>query len=308
MSKGQQQQLTMGRVEWVMLLALSVVFGGAFFFFEIGIKTFEPLTFAWLRVAGAALLLWIYVLWSRRRLPASWGEWMALLVQGLLNNVIPFGLIAWAQLTINSSLSSILNATTPLWTVLIVGLVLPDERLTRLKVAGVVLGIVGVACMIGVDAIGGLGGSTSIAQMAVVAAAVSYGIAGLWGRRFQRWGMDPVVVATGQVTSSSLLLLPVVLFVDPVWLYIGDATAVAWLSVLGIAVLSTAIGYILFFRIMATAGATNLSLVTFLVPISATLLGVGLLGESIGASHILGAGIIGVALMLIDGRLLRRLR
>ena len=98
------------------------------------------------------------------------------------------------------------------------------------------------------------------------------------------------------------------LFVDPVWLYIGDATAVAWLSVLGIAVLSTAIGYILFFRIMATAGATNLSLVTFLVPISATLLGVGLLGESIGASHILGAGIIGVALMLIDGRLLRRLR
>ena len=306
MSQGQQQQLTMGRTEWVMLLALSIVFGGAFFFFEIGVQTFEPLTFVWLRVAGAALLLWLYVLWSRRNLPSSAGAWAALLVQGLFNNVVPFGLIAWAQLTIDSSLSSILNATTPLWTVLIVGLVLPDERLTRLKVAGVALGIGGVACMIGVDAIGGLGGSTWVAQLAVVAAAISYGVAGLWGRRFQRWGMDPVVVATGQVTGSSLLLLPVVLFVDPVWLYVGVAGSTAWLSVLGIAVLSTAIAYILFFRIMATAGATNLSLVTFLVPISATVLGVGLLGETIGVSHILGAVMIGVALMLIDGRLLRR--
>ena len=107
---------------------------GLFFFFEIGVQTFAPLTFVWLGVAGAALLLWLYVLWSRRNLPSSAGAWAALLVQGLLNNVVPFGLIVWAQLTIDSSLSSILNATTPLWTVLIVGLVLPDERLTRLKV------------------------------------------------------------------------------------------------------------------------------------------------------------------------------
>ena len=304
----QVAQLTLGPRQWVMMVVLSLVFGGAFFFFEIGVETFKPLTFVWLRVAFAAVLLWAFVLVTRRAVPKTWQQWWGFCVQGFLNNVVPFGLIAWAQLSIDSSLSSILNGTTPVWTVLIVGLVLADERLTIMKLAGVFIGLFGVAIMIGLDALGLVGQGHALAQLAVVCAAISYGFAGLWGRRFQRWGIDPVVVATGQVTASALILLPYVLFFDPVWAYVGTATIQAWGAAIGIAILSTAFAYILFFRILAEAGATNLSLVTFMVPISATLLGVFFLGERLTPSHLIGICVIGVALALIDGRLFRRNR
>lgn len=295
--------MKMGRNEWIMLLVLSMVFGGAFFFMDVGVETFQPMTFAWCRVSLAAVILWVIVLLRGSSLPTRWQPYAAFLVLGLFNNVIPFSLIAWGQITIDSSLSSIANATTPLWTVLVAGALLPDERFTWLKVLGVLMGAFGVACMMGLEAFSNVSLANVTAIGAVVLAAFSYAIGGWWGRRFHAWKIDPVVVATGQVTAGGLIMLPMVLWIDPLWAYFGTAPLEAWGAVLGIAVLSTAFAYVLFFRILAAAGATNLSLTTFLVPIWATLLGVSFRGDTLGATHFLGALIIGLALVLIDGRL-----
>ena len=226
---------------------------------------------------------------------------------GLLNNAIPFCLIVWGQTHIASGLAAILNATTPLWTVLVAHRFTSDQRMTSSRLAGVFIGLVGVAVMVGPAAIAGLGIDV-VSQLAVLGASVSYAVAGVFGRRFRSMDLNPVVTAAGQVTSSTLMLLPVALLVDRPWTLPLPSLAV-WSSVLGMATLSTAFAYIIYFRILATAGATNLLLVTFLIPVSAILLGFLVLGESLDRHHFLGMILIGFGLASIDGRLLRlRLR
>jgi drug/metabolite transporter (DMT)-like permease len=296
--------LSMTRHNWAMLLILSVLWGGSFFFQGVAVRELPTLSIVTLRVAIAALVLWGVVLVSGRAIPRDPKVWIALFGMGALNNVIPYSLIVWGQHSIESGLASILNATTPLFTVLVAGLMLADERFSRAKLAGVGVGFGGAFVMIGPDVLSGLG-QDLLAQLACLAGAMSYACAGVFGRRFRRMGIDPVVVAAGQVSTATLLLLPVVAVVDQPW-DLAMPSAAAWAAVICLAVLSTAVAYVLYFRILAQAGATNLLLVTFLIPVTGILLGSLVLGERLLPVHGAGMALIGIGLALIDGRLFRR--
>jgi drug/metabolite transporter (DMT)-like permease len=288
--------------EWAMLLALSILWGGSFFFVGIAVKELPPLTIVLLRVGLAALILNIVVRALGLALPRDKAVWRAFLGMGLLNNVAPFRLIVWGQTHIASGLAAILNATTPLATVVVAHCLTEDEKMTGGRLAGVVLGLIGVAAMIGPAALRGIG-TDLVAQGAVLLAAISYAFAGVYGRRFARMGVQPLLAATGQVTASTLVLSPVALVVDRPWT-LTPPGALAWGAVIGLAALSTALAYALFFRILATAGAINLVLVTFLIPVSAAGLGALFLGERLEPRYFLGLALIGVGLAAIDGRLI----
>ncbi len=291
----------MGLREWVMLLTLSVLWGGSFFFVEVVISDLPPLTIVTLRVALAAIVLWTFALIIGLKPPKTYGSWIAFLIMGLLNNVIPFTLIVWGQLYIASGLAAILNATTPLFTVIVAGLFLVDERPTPIKLVGVAVGFVGVILMIGPKVLGGIGADV-IAQGAVLVAALSYAFAGVFGRRFKTMGTDPIVTAAGQVTASSAVLAPIAFYIErPLNLEIPGGETIA--ALMSLAILSTAVAYVLYFRILASAGATNLLLVTFLIPVSAILLGSFVLGETLELIHYIGMILIGFGLASIDGRL-----
>ena len=291
--------------EWGMLLTLSLVWGGSFFFNEIAVRQLPVFTVVVCRVALAAVILLAVLRLTGQRLPRSGKVWAAFFGMGMLNNVIPFSLIVAGQQSVASGVASILNAATPLFGVIFAHLLTQDEKLTTLKLAGVIVGFLGVAVMIGPDAISGLGGNLA-AQMMILAGAASYAFAGIFGRRFKAMGVLPMATATGQVIASSIILLPLVLVIDRPWTLPApgwDAIA----ALIGVAAISTAFAYFLYFRILASAGATNLLLVTFLIPISAILLGTAFLSEALLPRQIAGMALIGLGLSLIDGRLWRRL-
>ncbi len=296
-------QRPMTAVEWTMLLALSVLWGGSFFFVGVIVNELPPFTIVTIRVGLAAIALWLVAFAMGYRIPVRGDIWRAFFCMGLLNNVIPFSLIVWGQTHIASGLASILNATTPLFTVLIAHVLTTDERLTPVRLFGVVAGLAGTVVLIGLGALSGIG-THVFAQIAVLVAALSYAFAGIYGRRFRELEVPPLLTATGQVTTSTLMLLPVVLLLDEPW-RLPMPGLTTWAALAGLAVLSTALAYILYFRILATAGATNLLLVTFLIPVTAILLGVLALGESLSAGHIFGMALITSGLAAIDGRPIR---
>jgi drug/metabolite transporter (DMT)-like permease len=294
---------SMGWREGAMLAALSLVWGGSFFFVGVAVSELPTLSIVTLRVGLAAAALWAVVAVFGKTVPSRRDVWMGFLGMGLLNNVLPFGLIVSGQQTIGAGLASILNATTPLFTVVIAGALLADERLRAHKIAGAAIGFGGVVAMVGPGALGGLG-ADGWAQIACLGGALSYACAGVFGRRFRAMRVDPVVVAAGQVTASTLILLPATLLVDRPWeMAMPSAPVVA--SIAGVALLSTALAYVLYFEILARAGATNLLLVTFLIPLSAILLGTQVLGETLGWEQFAGMALIALGLLAIDGRLLR---
>ena len=299
-------QKVMGATEWAMLIALSVLWGGSFFFIGVVVKELPPLTIMMLRVGCAALTLNLVVRFMGQWLPRDPRVWLAFFGMGLFNNVIPQTLIVWGQTQIPSGLASILNATTPLFGVLVAHFFTSDEKMTGKKLAGVIIGFAGVAIMVGPAALSGLG--THIwAQVAVLLASVFYGISGVYGRRFKRLGVSPMMTATGQLTASTLMLAPLALMIDHSWT-LATPSAATWLAIAGLALLSTALAYLIFFRLLASAGATNLMLVTFLIPISAVLLGSLFLGEQLEAKHFFGMGLIAMGLAAIDGRLVALIR
>ena len=292
--------------DWAILLFLSVLWGGSFFFIEIAVETVQPFTLVLIRVAIASAALWAFLLARGQRLPLPSGALLAFVILALLNNVLPFVLFAWAQKTITGGLGSILNATTPIWGVIVAHLMTEDERMTPAKVAGVLLGFGGVALMIGPDLLGEIG-TELWAQLACLVATLCYALAGVYGRRFRGMGIDPVAVSTGQLTAAVILVLPLVLLFEPPWQASAPA-AEAWAALVALALFCTSFAYILYFRLIASAGATNALLVTFLIPISAIFLGALLLGEVLEPRHFAGMALIGAGLAAIDGRLVRRLR
>lgn len=287
-------------VEWAMLVALSLLWGGSFFFTGIAVADLPAVTLVALRVTVAAIALWAVLQVTRQRMPWSAQVWTAFLIMGMLNNVVPFTLIVWAQHHIASGVASILNASTPLFTVMTAHILTRDEKLTVEKAIGVAIGLAGAAVTIGPDALWPLG-QDMLAQLACLGAAVSYAFASVFGRRFRSMGIPPMATATGQVTASAIVLLPLSLLVDRPWT-LPMPGAPTWGAVLGLGLLSTATAYVLFFRILAAAGALNLMLVTFLIPISATLLGVTILGETLLIRHVAGMATIGIGMACIDGR------
>ena len=295
----------MSRDEWLLLLLLSVVWGGSFFFVGIAVEALPPLTIVALRVSLAALALLAVVFFTDLKMVREVKIWLAFIFLGILNNVVPFTLIVWGQTHIASGLASILNATTPIFTLVAAHLLTRDEKITSHKLVGVLIGFGGVILMLGDELMGGFSNSL-IAQLAVLGAAISYALAGIFGRRFAKIGIKPMVTATGQVTASSVFLIPLAIFHDQPFSLPMPGIEIL-LAILGLALISTAFAYILYFRILATAGATNLLMVTLLIPVSAILLGTLLLGEQLELKHLAGMSLISIGLLLIDGRVVKRI-
>ena len=296
----------MGRVEWLLLIILSILWGGSFFFIGVAVDGLPPFTIVVLRVGLAAIALNLFVLARGLRMPTGKTLLLAFLSMGLLNNVVPFSLIVWGQTHIASGLASILNATTPFFTIIVAHFLTQDEKISKERLIGVLIGFVGVVFIIGPEALSDFG-TNVFAQLAVLGAAIAYAFAGVFGRRFKRLGSTPLLTATGQVTASTIILLPLALIVDQPWTLPMPGWQV-WGAILGLALFSTALAYLIYFRILSTAGATNLLLVTFLIPVSAILLGTLVLGEQLEAKHFAGMAFLGIGLAIIDGRLLRVLR
>ena len=296
----------MGARDWAMLLLLSFLWGGSFFFISVAVSELPPFTLVTMRVGLAAVTLWLILLVSGYPIPKSPEVWRAFMMMGLLGNALPFSLIAWGQTHIGAGLASIINATTPIFTILIAGAFLSDEHITPRKMLGVTAGLAGVIVLIGPSALLELGTNT-MAQLAVIGAAVSYSCATVFGRRFKAMGISPLDTAVGQVTASTIILLPVVWFIDKP-LQLANPSLQVWLSILALAIFSTAFAYILFFRILSSSGATNVVLVTFLAPVTASLLGWLMLDEQLQAKHFIGMACIGLGLAIIDGRLWAKLR
>lgn len=287
--------------EWVMLIVLGAVWGGSFFFARVAVAEMHPLTLVLFRVAIAAIALHVWLAARgpsfRLALPFAGGFF----VLALFNNVIPFSLIFAGQTELGAGLASVLNATTPFWTALIANAMTTDEKLTWNKVAGILLGIAGTAVTIGPDLVDAAGGPVW-AKFALVGASISYALALMMARRLRQ--VPPPVVAAAQLTASTIVMIPVVLIVNgPAGLF--EASATVWAAVVALALVSTAFAYILYFRIVATAGATNASLVTLIVPVSAILLGTLILKERLELYEIAGMLTIGLGLVTIDGRVFR---
>lgn len=294
----------MGPTEWLMLATLSVLWGGTFFFVAVALPEIPPFTLVFLRVSIGAAALATTALVLGLRIPANPRLWVGFLAMGALNNVAPFSLIFWSQTQIPSGLASILNATTPLFAVVFAHVLTTDERLTPERLAGVLLGVAGVTTMTGIEALSGLGLAV-LAQLGMLASSMLYALGGLFGRRFR--DVPPMVTATGQLTCAALLMLPVALIADRPW-GLAPPGLTTWLAVAGLALLSTALAFTLYFRILARAGATNLLLVTFLIPVSALMLGIGVLGERLEPRHFAGLALIAFGLAAIDGRPIAWLR
>lgn len=289
--------------DWTTLMVLSVLWGGSFFFLAVALKELPPITIMLLRVALGALPLLVFLRLRGEALPTSASIWGMFVILSLLNNALPFVLYAFAQLRIASGLASILNATTPLWGVLIAHLFTRDERATPAKIVGVLLGFGGVAVMIGTGA--HLGGE-AIAILMCLGATLSYAFAAVYARRFRPLGIPPLTVATGQLIGASVLLLPFSLVLERPWTIIPPSL-VTWAAIAGFALICTSFAYWLYFRLLASAGATNALLVTFLIPVTAILLGALILGEALEPRHYVGMALIALGLTAIDGRPFRQL-
>jgi drug/metabolite transporter (DMT)-like permease len=296
----------MNRGDWLILAILAVIWGGAFFFIGVAVRHVPPLTYVWLRLTIAAAAMWFYLYVKGQKLGLPREVWTSILLLALLNNALPFTLFGWGQTHIASGLASILNATTPIWGVVVAHFLTHDERMTPRKIAGVLLGFGGVATMIGPSLLSSLG-TSALAQVACVTASLSYALAAVWARRFRRMGVSPLSVTTGQLTAGALMMLPLSILVDQPWTH-PFPPLTAWGAIAALALFCTAFGYVLYFRLIETSGATNALLVTLLVPPVAIVLGALFLNETLAVQDFLGLGLIALGLAAIDGRVLSLLK
>ena len=285
---------------WVMLLMLGAIWGGSFFFGRIAVAEIHPLMLVALRVSIAAAALHIWLLAKGINFFAHRAAFPAFLVLGLVNNVIPFSLIFYGQTEIGAGLASILNATTPFWTALLANAVTSDEKLKANVIGGILIGLVGTVILLGPSLLFDQG-RPLWPKLAIIGATFSYALAAVFAKRFKL--SNPAVTATGQLTASTLWMIPIVALTGT---FSVTATSHVWLAVVALAVLSTAFAYILYFSVIARAGATNGSLVTLIVPVSAILLGALFLGERLTIGDFVGMATIALGFILIDGRLLKR--
>jgi len=288
-----------GATVWTLLFVLGLLWGGSFFFARIAVAEVPPFTLVFFRLFLAALALHIYLRGRFGTYTLLREHWRSFAVLGLINNAIPHTLIFFGQTEIGAGLAAILNATTPIFTVLIANRFTQDEKLTTAKIVGCLLGLAGTVVLIGP----GVFTSTAAPLWALILpilAALSYGFAGTYGKRFR--GLPAPVTATGQLTASSLMMLPVMLIADQPWTLAFPSMTVIG-AILALALLSTALGYLIYFRILAIAGATYTSLVTLLVPPSAILLGAIFLHERLDMAEAAGMALIGLGLLVLNGML-----
>ena len=292
---------SMSATQWILLLTLSLVWGGSYFFVGVAVDDLPPLTIVLCRVGLASIALLIFLACSGQSMPTDRRVWAAFFIMGLLNNAIPFSLIVWGQTHVSAGQASILNATTPIFTVIAAHVFTRDEKMKWRHLAGIALGFAGVVVLMGAAFLDAFT-SSLLAQTALLGAAVFYALSAVFGRRFRQLGVTPMQIATGQVTAAALLLLPLVVLIDQPLQHAPPGLP-SILAVLGLALISMAFAYVLYFRILASAGATNLSLVTMLVPPTAICLGILFLDEVLARHHLVGLVLIISGLLVIDGRL-----
>jgi len=291
----------MGPADWGTLTVLAVLWGGSFFFGELALESLPPFTIVLGRTLLGAVVLLLVVRLRGLRMPRSWAIWWPLLVLAVFNSALPFSLIVWGQTRIDGGLAAVLNATAPLFSVMLAHRMTRDERLSVSKLVGVVAGLLGVAVMMGLDALAGAR-LDLLAQLGPVLAALCYAWSGIYARRLSE--LHPLVLAAGQCGLTAVVMLPVSLLVDRPWtLPTPSLTSLA--AVVGLALLCTALAYLLYFRLLAQVGATNVILVTYLIPISAIGLGALFLGERMTPHQLAGMVLIASGLAAVDGRIWR---
>ncbi len=297
-------QKTLSLAAWVSLISLALIWGVSFLCFALGLRELNVYTLVAHRVFWGGLVLWGVVFAMRIPLPKSVKTWGALLIMGLLNNAIPFSLIAWGQTHIESGLASIINGSTAIFGILIAAIFFADERLTARKMIGVVVAFIGVSITIGWDALQNLD-IRSLAQLSLLAASLSYGFATSWGRHALR-GLHPIMAATGMLTGASLVMIPLAFYIDgPPRFDLMPSTISAMLF---LAITATSVAYLLYYRALNLAGSGNLSLVTLMVPPTAVFWGAVILDESLPATAYLGFAVIALGMIIHDGRAIRVLR
>lgn len=301
MNKNQVPKLNL--VSGSLLLSLAVVWGGSFFFAEIALTEVPPLTVTLHRVFWAVPVLFLVVCWQGIKIPRDGKTWLCYFVMGALNNALPFSLIFWGQTEIASGLASILNSTTAFFGVLVAGLFLADEALTPRKVIGAIFGVLGVAVIMGIEALRNFS-LNNLAQLAVLGAALSYAFAGVWGKRFLS-GQPPTMNAFGMLAASTLIMIPVALVTEGMPSF--SLSQGVWASLITVATVSTAVAYLLYFQILVRAGSGNLMLVTLLIPPIAVSLGSTFLGEKVGVEAFAGFALIAIGLLITDGRLVNKI-
>jgi drug/metabolite transporter (DMT)-like permease len=287
-------------VSWAMIGAMSLVWGSAFLLIEIGLRSFPPVTLAFLRFALAAPFMVVMLHLMKERLPTDAASWRRLFVLGALNAALPMMLFFWGQQYLTSGYASVLNATTPLWGVLVAHVLTQDEKATPLRLFGVLLGLAGMIVMVGPDALGGLT-QNLLEQIACLISTVFYGFAAVYGRKLGQARMTPLAVATGHVITAALLLLPIMLIVDQPWTLSAPGND-SLLAVIALAIPATAIPYLLYFKVIDRAGASNAMLVALILPVVAIFLGIVFLDESLTSGQIAGSALIALGLLAIDGR------
>ncbi len=296
--------LTMGWQEWLMLCLCAMLWGSAYVFNAVAIKELPHLTITLVRLLIASLFLQTVLRLYGLSLPRGWSTWRAFFVMTMLSNIGPYLLVLQGQMGTTSGLAAVLTATTPLFTILLAHAFTQDERLTANKLAGVLVGIVGVAIVVGFDAWTGASASF-VAKLMLVAASLLYAIGSIYAKRFS--GMPPLVIAASIMTSGALLSLPLSLYIDRPWTLPMPSTEV-WIAVVCTGVFGSALAAISYFRLFTVAGATNAMLVTLLLPITPIIGGALYLGERLALREIVGGAVIMLALIIIDGRIFRMLR
>ena len=289
---------SLGITEWMLLVGLSILWGGSYLFMKLAVLTVPLFTIVLGRVSIAALALLIVLTISGTGIPKGRRIWVAFFGMGIFNNVIPMSLIVFSQNSISVGLASILNSITPLFTILVAHMTTNDERLTFRKLVGISFGIMGVVMLMGPELVDNFG-VAALGEWACLGAALSYACANTFGRRFVQLGTKPMQTAFGQVVASTVILAPLVIVVDQPWT-ISDPGFLPVLSILALGLFCTALAYVIYFQILARSGATAIALVTFMIPPSAILMGWLALGEQISSQDFLGMSLIGVGLFSVN--------
>lgn len=285
--------------ELALLAILATLWGASYTFIRVGVETIPPVTFIAARTLIAGGLLLAIIKLRGLALPRDPAIWKRFLIQACINSVIPFTLIAWAELTVNAGLATILNSTTPIFAFLLTVLITRHEAVTTRKVFGVAAGVIGISLIIGLEAFNGIG-KELVAQLAIVAATISYAAAAIFGKGFKN--LDPMMPAAGSMLCGAVILIPVSLVVDRPWTLAPSAHSL--LALLGLAVFSTALAFVIYFRLINTLGTVGTTSQAYLrVPIGVGI-GVLFLGESLASTAWIGlvCVIAGVAAMTLPGR------
>lgn len=287
---------------WALLSALALLWGVSFIFIKVAAVEIPAFTLVFFRVGLAALVLHAVVLVRGLTYPVGARVYAGYLTMSFLNNLIPFTLIVYATSQLGAGSASILNATTPIFSLIVAHIATADERITPAKLVGILLGVGGVAAMAGPQAVAGLTGDL-LAVGAMLIVTLGYGLSAVYGRRFR--GIHPTVSASCQLSAATLLLLPLMLFVDRPWA-LPMPSMWALMALVALAVFSTGFAYMIYWALIMRAGATNTMLVTLLIPVCALFFAWLLLDEAFTLSEAAGMTLIGLGLIVIDGRVFGR--